>query len=97
MAKAKSSSTPDYIAERDGFATITLASPATIAGQKVATLKMREPTVGDMKRMQRHSGDEADREIFGMASLCEISPDDVEALSLRNMSRMQEAFGLFTS
>jgi len=88
--------TPEYIEERDGFMYVTLASPATIEGTKLDVMKMREPTVGDMRRMQKIK-DEAEREIVGMSDLCEISPKDVEGLSLRNYGRLQEAFALFTS
>ncbi|MGO4521110.1 phage tail assembly protein [Dyella sp. 2RAF44] len=97
MAKAKNSDTPSYIAEGDGQAVITLAAPATINGEKVTQITMREPTVGDMKRLQKHKGDEAEKEIYGVSSLCEISTEDVEGLSLRNFARVQEAFALFSS
>lgn len=94
---AKSKTTPaDYIEERDGYATITLASPATIGGELVDTLRMREPTVGDAKAARRAKGDEEERETIGIANLCEITPKEVDGLTLRNFGRVQEAFQRFT-
>ena len=98
MAKTKTNQndTPSWIVEHDGFAVIELHRPATFGGQKQTHVTMREPCVGDMKRVQNHKGGEADKEIFAIANLCEITPEEVEKLTLRNMSRVQAAFALFT-
>jgi hypothetical protein len=96
MAAAKKEKTPDYIVEHDGFAVITLHSPAKIDGVKVTEITMREPTVGDDKRTSKFKGDESDRVTFGMSNLCEISPEDIDGLTLRNFNRLAEAFQLFT-
>lgn len=88
---------PVYITEADGTSVITLASSATIDGVQVSEIRMREPTVGDMKRMQAMRGGDAEKEISAIANVCEIMPKDVEALTLRNFGRLQEAFKLFTS
>lgn len=88
--------TPAYIVEEDGYAVITLFKPATVNGQKVSVLRMREPTVGDGKAIANGRGTEADKNIAAIANLCEITPKEVEALTLRNMARVQEAFELFT-
>jgi len=88
---------PDFITEDDGFMTITLRSKATINGEKVETLRMREPTVDDINVMQKMKGDDAGKEVKIISNLCEITPSEVSALTLRNFGRVQEAFKLFTA
>lgn len=94
---AKNKSNTDFIIEADGFATITLARPEKVNGVQQAELRMREPTVGDWKIINNFKGSEADKEILGIANLCDCSPKCVEGFSLRNMARAQAAFALFTS
>lgn len=96
MAK-KESTGRDYLRQEEGRTIINLARAETINGEKVDNVTMREPTVGDWKRMNNHSGSDADKEIFGIANLVGITPKDVEGFSLRNMARLQEAFALFTA
>jgi len=87
----------EFIVEKDGFAVITLARPEKVNGETVDALSMREPTVGDMKVVQTFKGSDAEREIFGIGNLTGLTPKEVEALSMRNFGRLQEAFKLFTS
>lgn len=86
----------DYIKESDGFADITFAKPAKINGESVASVRMREPTVGDLKAAQVVK-DDAAREVALFANLCECAPADIDGLTLRNYTRMQKAFELFTA
>lgn len=96
MAK-KESTSKDYLRQEEGSTVISLARSETINGEKVEQVTMREPTVGDWKRMNNYSGSDADKEIFGIANLVGITPKEVEGFSLRNMARLQEAFALFTA
>ncbi|WP_164931732.1 phage tail assembly protein [Dyella sp. M7H15-1] len=86
---------PDYIEEVDGGVVITLAAPATINGQSVQTLSMREPCGRDLKAAQNAKGTDADKEFRLFANLLECTPADVEELTLRNLRRVQEAFKFF--
>jgi len=87
----------DYLKEGDGFVDITLAREVTVAGAKLAQLRMREPTVRDLEASQSRGGTEAEQEVAMFANLLEIAPDDVRGLSLKNYIRVQAAFRLFTS
>jgi hypothetical protein len=56
---------------------------------------MREPTVEDMERYQDDKGSDAQREVRMIANLCEISPDDVRKMPLRDYARLQAGVALY--
>lgn len=87
----------DYVVERDGFAEVTLSRPAKINGVETAVLKLREPTAGDLERFQESKGSDARREVEAFANLCEASPDDIRNLPVRDYSRLQAGYALFTT
>jgi len=53
--------------------------------------------VDDINVMQKMKGDDAGKEVKIISNLCEITPSEVSALTLRNFGRVQEAFKLFTA
>lgn len=75
----------------DGQAIVTLSRPAVVNGQKVDTVTMREPTVRDQRAAQAYDNP-VDVEIHAIANLCMMSPDDVEALPMRDFKRLQLAY-----
>lgn len=77
-------------------ATIELEFPLTIAGAKVGVLSMRRSTVGDVLAANRIK-DEIEREIVLFANLCQVSPEDIKSLDLKDYSKLQEVFRGFTS
>lgn len=79
-----------------GFADITLSRPATFNGVEQPKLRMREPTVADMEAAQETKGSDAAREIHAMANLCDVAPDDIRKLPIRDYSRLQAAYTGFT-
>lgn len=85
----------DYIEEGDGHVVITLARAETVAGGKVTTVTMREPEVGDWRRMKKQPGTEEDKEAFMICNLCSLAPSEYDKFSLKNMVRCAEAFSLF--
>lgn len=85
-----------FVTEGEGFADVTLSKPAEMAGAKVGTIRMREPTAGDLERFQIASGHEATRELNTFANLCEQPPEDIRKLPLRDYQRLQVAYSLFT-
>ncbi|WP_036041610.1 phage tail assembly protein [Bradyrhizobium yuanmingense] len=87
---------PEYLKEEDGAIVITLAKPITADGTERKSLRMREPTVGDLENSQLVNGTDTAREIQLFANLMEIAADDVRGMSLRNYNRVQAAFGRFT-
>lgn len=78
------------------FYDIELSKPLEIDGAKVKTIRMREPTVADQLASSAMRGDDAAKEIALIANLCEISPDDVKKLTLRDYKKLQAAFVNFT-
>ena len=79
----------------DGTADIALSRPLDISGTKVATLRMREPTVEDQITMDSTPGSDSVKEISLMANLCMQTPQDLRRLPLRDYNRVQAAFKLF--
>ena len=76
----------------DGSVDITLSRPMDIDGAKVAVLRMREPTVGDQLVADESTGSEAAKEITMLSNLCQVAPDDIKRLKLRDYKRAQVAF-----
>ncbi|MDR5887570.1 phage tail assembly protein [Vreelandella janggokensis] len=89
--------TPDYLAYDDsGFCSITLNRPVTLAsGSEANTLRMREPTVDDQIVSDEMKGSDGIREVTLFANLCEIAPDDIRRLKLKDYKRVQEAYSGF--
>lgn len=84
---------PDWLKVNDnGSADITLSRPADIAGAKVSVVRMREPTVGDQEVASEMTGSDATREITVLANLCELAPDDIRRMPLRDYKRLQTAY-----
>lgn len=83
---------PEYVTYCEGYADITLATPATILGSKVSTLRMREPIVEDQLAADATSGSDAQKEIATFANLCDLAPDDIRKLTMRNYKRVQAAW-----
>lgn len=76
--------------------TIKLETGIEIDGTRVKALTMREPTVGDQIAAQEVKGSPAAQEVALVANLCEITPADVQRLTLRDYGRVQEALRGFT-
>lgn len=87
--------TPSYLKEGDGFVDITLAKPADFGGEQRSVLRMREPSVEDQLAASNVKGSSGAQEIAMIANLCEVTPDDIRALKLRNYSRLQAGVMLF--
>lgn len=78
-----------------GFADIELSRPVEMSGAVVTTLRMREPTVGDQLVITRAGGTPADQEMLLFANLCEVSPDDLKRLPMKDYRRVQRAYTSF--
>lgn len=78
--------------QQAGFVDVELSRPLEIDGAKVTKLRMREPTVADQLAADEYKGSDAAREILTMANLCEVAPDDIKRLTLKDYKRMQAAF-----
>lgn len=87
--------TPDWMKEGDGFIDLTLSRPLNVDGAKVSTVRMREPTVLDQKVMAKTDGDSTDKEVTFFANLCGLVPSDLDAMPMRDYSRLQTAYMCF--
>lgn len=89
---------PAYLTEGDGYVDIQLTREREFSsGLKSAVIRMRETTAGDMETFHNAKGSEATREMQTFANLCDLTPEDVRKLPLRDYKRLQEAFAVFTS
>ena len=80
-----------------GHVDIDLSRPIEIDGVQVTTLRMREPTVADQLLLDEMKGSDATKEVTLVANLCEVTPDDVKRLTLRDYRKVQKAFSGFTA
>lgn len=87
---------PDYLTETSEGLQIELAKPVDIFGTETSTIKMREPTVQDQLDVQAIKASEAHREVTLMANLCDLTPEQVKAMTMRNYRRLQGALEVFT-
>lgn len=90
------STMPEYLAETDDGLKIELSKAVEIDGAQIKTVTMREPTVQDQLDVQAIKGSEAHREVTLMANLCDLTPDQVKAMTMRNYRRLQAALEVFT-
>ncbi len=84
----------DYIQEEAGTNQITLSRAYSGIGE----ISMREPTVQDLlsAELQAKGKSDAEQEITMFANLCEIAPDFIKSLGLKDYKRIQESYRLFT-
>ena len=87
--------TPDWLKEGEGFTDITLSRPLDVAGSKVSTVRMREPLVRDQTAIKKMDTDAEEKEIALFANLCGLVPDDLDAMPMKDYSRLQTAYMAF--
>jgi len=69
-------------------AKIKLEFPVTISGIEVDHLTMRRPKVRDEIVLSKSKGDDADKELGYIASLCEVAPEDLHELDSADYQRL---------
>jgi hypothetical protein len=86
---------PAYITEgADGSLTVALSRGFEVAGAKVTSLKLREPSLDDQLVSQK-IGSNAEAEVALIANLAEMSPEELRGVKMRDFLRLQEALGFF--
>ena len=78
-----------------GYVDIELSRPIEIDGVQVTMLRMREPTVADQLAIDDMKGGSAIKEVTLAANLCDVTPDDIKRLTLRDYGKIQNAFSGF--
>ncbi|WP_432256083.1 phage tail assembly protein [Limimaricola sp. AA108-03] len=87
---------PDYITEgEDGALSVDLLRGIEIAGAKVKSLTLREPTLNDQLAAQKGNASEAELEVALIANLAEVTPEELRRAKMRDYGRLQEALGFF--
>ena len=85
---------PPYLVRTDGSVSIDYSDiPAKIDGGSVLELVMREPRVQDQLSVEGKSAMKAEVAIF--ANLCDLPPEAIAGLSLKQYGRLQEAYASF--
>ena len=74
---------------------VKLSRPIEISGATVSALRMREPTVLDQQSALEMKGSQATQEITLFANLCDVTPDDIRKLALRDYKKLSEAYAGF--
>ncbi len=88
---------PEYLKpSADGaFVDVTLRRKYKLNGVDTDAVRMREPTVRDQLATSEMQCSDALKEITTFANLCEVSPDDIQSLSMADYQRLQLAYGSF--
>lgn len=85
---------PAYLKLANGSVSIDFSAlPLTIDGGSVLELVMREPRVQDQLSVEGKSAMQAEVAIF--ANLCDLPPEAIAGLSLKQYGRLQEAYASF--
>lgn len=77
--------------------TIELDYPVRHQGHEYARLAMRRPRVGDMLAAEKQGGSDAEREVAMFASLCEVPPEVLRELDMKDYRKIQAAYTGFLS
>lgn len=76
-------------------ARIDLDFPITVSGVEVRHLIMRRPKVRDEMAYSKASGAAEDKVLFLLASLCEVTQDDLMELDSADWSKLEEQYAAF--
>lgn len=87
---------PEHVTENpDGSRTVDLLRGFDQDGTTVMALTMREPTVEDQLAASEAGGSDAMQEVRLIANLCEVTPDAIRSLKLRDYYRVQQVYASF--
>lgn len=88
-----SKNTPQWMDADDDGATITLTRPADLNGVKQNKVRLRAPTIADLRAAKRKFPDDPEgQEIQLFASLAECSFEEIEVLRLKDYTRVQAGY-----
>ncbi|MGE1083118.1 phage tail assembly protein [Pseudomonas shirazensis] len=89
---AQANKTPSWLTVGTEFVTVRLTKPIEANGVKVDTMKLRAPTVRDIRSAQAGAEDEEQRELGLFASLAEVSVKELEGMALKDYTRLQTGY-----
>ncbi|WP_320169943.1 phage tail assembly protein [Maridesulfovibrio sp.] len=76
---------------------ITLDYPVDFGGVEIKELNMRRAKVRDQKAARKSTKNDADYESVLFANLCEVSPDLIDDLDMKDYKKLQEKYKGFLS
>ncbi|ODC01210.1 hypothetical protein A3197_01620 [Candidatus Thiodiazotropha endoloripes] len=71
---------------------LELDYPVTVKAAEYKTLKMRRPKVKDQLVAERGGVTQAERETVLFANLCDVSPEVIEELDMKDYAKLQERY-----
>jgi hypothetical protein len=76
---------------------IKLRHPIEIDGVRTTTFSMRRPKVRDLRAAEKSAKNEVDREVWLLASLCEVPLDAIDELDVADYRALQDVYKGFLS
>lgn len=74
---------------------VVFVHPVTLNGETVSSIVMREPTVADMRAVDKQGSTDLEREILMIGRLIGVAGDELDALSVSNYKRLQDKYAGF--
>lgn len=74
---------------------VLFTHPVTLNGETVGSVVMREPTVADMRAVDKQGRTDLEREILMIGRLIGVPGEELDALSVSNYKRLQEQYASF--
>jgi len=76
---------------------IVLEQAITVNGESFEKLSIRAPKVRDMMTASNAEGSDVEKEVRLFATLCEVPPEVIEELTLKDYQQLQKAYEGFLS
>lgn len=84
---------PQYLTLTADSVIVKLSKPTELNGIQQDSIRLRAPTVRDVRSAQATGGDDDEqRELNLFASLAEVAPKDLESLVLKDYTRLQAGY-----
>lgn len=74
---------------------VVFTQPVTLGGETVSSVVMREPTVADMRAVDKQGSTDLEREILMIGRLINVPGEELDALSVVNYKRLQDRYAAF--
>lgn len=74
---------------------VVFTQPVTLNGETVNSIVMREPTVKDMRAVDKQGASDLEKEILMIGRLINVPGDELDALSVANYKRLQDRYASF--
>ncbi|MBU1001910.1 MAG: phage tail assembly protein [Proteobacteria bacterium] len=76
---------------------ITLEYPVENNGKNYSELSMRRPVLRDMLVAEKKGGSDLQKESVTFSNLCEVTPEVIQALDMKDYKKLQAVYTGFLS